>query len=60
MIYEDIDNIKSESIMKMVNKTYSKILVIDSFDLFEKAKADKKVLLGLLYSLKNLGINVIA
>lgn len=56
-----VDNSKI-SIKDIINTTKErdiKVLVIDSFDLLEEAKTDKKALLKSLYSLKNHGITAI-
>ena len=57
IVYENIDNIKPESIMKMVKETNSKILVIDDFNLLLNNNCAK--LFDLLYHINKQGITII-
>lgn len=57
IVYEDIDNIRPESIMKMVNETNSKILVIDEFHLLLNYGYEE--LFSLLHYIGEQGITII-
>lgn len=56
-----VDNPKIgiKDIINTIKEREIKVLVIDSFDLLEEAKTDKKALLESLYNLKNYGITAI-
>lgn len=55
----DNSKISIKDIINTIKERDIKVLVIDSFDLLEEVKTDKKALLELLYSLKNHGITAI-
>ena len=55
----DNPKINIEEIISTLKDKKIKVLVIDSFDLLDEDKTDKKALLESLYNLKNKGITVI-
>ena len=55
----DNSKISIKDIINTIKEKNIKVLVIDSFDLLEEAKTDKKTLLESLYNLKNHGTTVI-
>ena len=55
----DNSKINIKDITNTIKEKNIKVLVIDSFDLLEEAKTDKKALLESLYNLKNYGITAI-
>lgn len=55
----DNSKINAKDIINTIKERDIKVLVIDSFDLLDEDKADKKAVLESLYNLKNKGITVI-